>query len=70
MTIPRSVFLDTLLQAIDAAPDEKRVVKITFTWTAGGNVETIKAHDKHDNLLYTLTFAYNVEDNLESITRS
>ena len=33
------------MQNLMAIPPGKKITKLAFTWTAGGNVETIKAYD-------------------------
>lgn len=45
--------------------------KLEFTYTAGGDIDTIKFYkDDGTTLLFTLTFAYDAQGNLISITRS
>jgi hypothetical protein len=47
----------------------KKITKNAFTWTAGGNIETLKAYDGAD-LLYTLTFTWNGDGTLQKVERT
>lgn len=53
-----------------AAPyTDNKITKFELTYDANGNVSTIKAYD-NATLLYTLTFAYDANQNVASIVRS
>jgi len=45
------------------------LTKLEFTWNADGTLATLKAY-KSENLIYTLTFAWNPYGTLQSISRS
>ena len=61
--------LHDALQDLMAIAPGKKITKLAFTWTAGGNVETIKAYDVAE-LLFTLTFTWNVDGTLNQVVRS
>lgn len=54
---------------ISAPPPGKKVTKLAFTWTVGGNVETLKAYEGAE-LLFTLTFTWNVDNTLKEVART
>ena len=48
----------------------KKITKLAFTWIEGGTApETIKVYDG-DELLFTLTFTWNVDGTLNQVARS
>lgn len=59
----------TLLSEFMRAPLGKKITKMAFTWTAGGNVETLKCYDG-STLLFTLTFDWNEDGTLKEVARS
>ena len=61
--------LHDALQNLMAIAPGKKITKLAFTWTAGGNVETIKSYDGAE-LLFTLTFTWNVDGTLNQVIRS
>ena len=62
-------YIRAALSDIMAPPKDKKVTKYAFTWTAGGLLETLKAYDGAE-LLFTLTFSWNVEGTLKEVARS
>jgi hypothetical protein len=61
--------IHSALSGLMAPPPGKKITKLGFTWTAGGNVETIKAYDGVD-LLFTLTFTWNDDGTLAQVERT
>lgn len=61
--------IHSALSDLMAPPPGKKITKLAFTWTAGGNVETIKTYDGTE-LLFTLTFSWNVDGTLKEVARS
>ena len=61
--------LHDAMQNLMAVAPGKKITKLAFTWTEGGNVETIKAYDVAE-LLFTLTFTWNVDGTLNQVARS
>lgn len=61
--------IHSALSDISAPPHGKKITKLTFTWTAGGNVETMKAYEGAD-LLFTLTFTWNADGTLKEVART
>ena len=62
-------YIRAALSDIMAPPKDKKVTKYAFTWTAGGLLETLKAYDAAE-LLFTLTFTWNVDSTLKEVARS
>ena len=61
--------LHDALQNLMAVAPGKKITKLAFTWTADGSVETLKAYDGAE-LLFTLTFTWNVDNTLNQVVRS
>jgi len=61
--------IHSALSSIMAPPPGKKVTKLGFTWTAGGLLETLKAYDGAE-LLFTLTFAWNIDGTIKEVARS
>lgn len=59
---------NAVLSGLAAAPLGKKVTKIEFTYSSG-NIATVK-FSSDTNLLFTLTFTWNGDGTLASITRS
>jgi hypothetical protein len=59
---------NAILSGLTSAPLGKKVTKIEFTYS-GGNISTIK-FSQDTELLFTLTFTWNGDGTLQSITRS
>jgi len=57
------------LNDLMAPPKGNKVTKIEFTWTASAQVETLSAFDGAA-LLFTLTFTWNEDGTLSSVTRA
>jgi len=62
-------YIRAALSDIMAPPKDKKVTKYAFTWTAGGLLETLKAYDGAE-LLFTLTFSWNVDGTLKEVART
>ena len=62
-------YIRAALANIMAPPKDKKVTKYAFTWTAGGLLETLRAYDAAD-LIFTLTFTWNVDGTLNQVARS
>jgi len=62
-------YIRAALAGIMAPPKDKKVTKLAFTWTVGGNVETIKTYDGAE-LLFTLTFTWNADSTLKEVART
>jgi len=60
---------DAILSQLTSAPTGKKITKMAFTWTADGKVETLKAYDGAE-LLFTLTFTWNVDGTLNQVART
>lgn len=60
---------DAIRSGIAQAPEGKTVTKIEFTYDADGDIDTIIFKQGADTL-FTLTFAYDANKDLTSITRS
>lgn len=60
---------DSLRSSLTSPPEGKIVTKIEFTYDTDGDIETIVFKQDAD-ALFTLTFAYEANKNLTSITRS
>jgi hypothetical protein len=61
--------IHSALRDLMAPPPGKKITKIAFTWTAGDLLETLKAYDAAE-LLFTLTFSWNVGGTLKEVARS
>ena len=62
--------IHSALSDIMAPPPGKKITKLAFTWIEGGTApETIKVYDG-DELLFTLTFTWNVDGTLNQVARS
>lgn len=61
--------IHSALSQIMAPSPGKKITKLAFTWYANGTVETIKAYDGVD-LLFTLTFTWNVDATLNQVART
>jgi hypothetical protein len=61
--------IHSALLDIMAPPSGKRITKLAFTWNPNGTLATLKAYDGEE-LLFTLTFSWNAEGALQSVTRS
>ena len=58
------------MQNLMAIAPGKKITKLAFTWIEGGTApETIKVYDG-DELLFTLTFTWNVDGTLNQVARS
>ena len=69
---PPGMFPKTVLEleeAIAGVPPPQKITKEEFTWDAQGNLITQKFY-KGAELLFTLTFTWNAEGTLNSVTRS
>ena len=62
-------YIRAALADIMAAPKDKKVTRLAFTWNANGTVETLKAYDGAD-LLFTLTFTWNGDGTLNQVART
>lgn len=51
-------------------PPGKQIARFDFTWRPDGTLETLKAYGAGDELLFTLTFSWNIDGTLQSVTRS
>ncbi|HEY4674477.1 MAG TPA: hypothetical protein VIH48_00310 [Candidatus Bathyarchaeia archaeon] len=60
---------DAVLSQLTSAPFGKHVTKVSFEWNNDGSVKTAKAYEG-DALLFTLTFAWNVDGTLSEVSRS
>jgi len=61
--------IHSALNDLSAPPPGKKITKLAFTWTAAGNIETMKAYDGVE-LLFTLTFTWNVDGTLNQVART
>ena len=61
--------IHSALSNIAAPPHGKKITGIQFTWTVAGNVETAKFYDGAE-LLFTLTFTWNVDSTLSGVART
>jgi len=62
--------IHSALSGIMAGLSGKKITKLAFTWIEGGTApETIKVYDG-DELLFTLTFTWNVDGTLNQVARS
>lgn len=57
------------ITSITSAPEGKSVTEIDFTYDVDGDIETIVFKEVAE-ALFTLTFTYDANKNLTSITRS
>lgn len=60
---------DAIRSGLVNAPEGKSITKLEFTYDVDGDVETIIFKQGADTL-FTLTFAYDGDKNVTSITRS
>ncbi|MFQ6073657.1 MAG: hypothetical protein ACE5KC_00415 [Candidatus Bathyarchaeia archaeon] len=60
---------DAIRSGLTSPPEGKSVDKIEFTYNVDGDIDTIVFKEGAENL-FTLTFAYDGDKNLTSITRS
>ena len=61
--------IHSALLDIMAPPSGKRITQLAFTWKPNGTLATLKAYDGEE-LLFTLTFSWNADGVLQSVTRS
>ena len=57
------------MQNLMAVPPGKKMTQVAFTYNADKDIETLKAYDG-DELLFTLTFTWNVDGTLNQMARS
>jgi hypothetical protein len=60
--------IHSALRDLMAPPPGKRITKLAFTWNANGTLSTLAAYDGAE-LLFTLTFDWNVDDTLRQVER-
>lgn len=60
---------DAIISGLTSAPEGKSVTKTEFTYDTDGDIDTI-IFKQNVETLFTLTFGYDAEKNLTSITRS
>lgn len=60
---------DAIISNLATAPQGKKITKIEFTYDTDKDIETIKFYED-TTLLFTLTFGYDGDKNVTSITRS
>jgi len=61
---------NAILSQLASAPLGKKITQLAFTWMPGGTApETIKYYDGAE-LLFTLTFTWNVDGTLNQVARS
>lgn len=60
---------DAIISGLTSAPERKSVTKTEFTYDTDGDIDTI-IFKQNVETLFTLTFGYDAEKNLTSITRS
>ena len=61
--------IHSALNTIAAPPPGKKVTKMACSWNIDGSVHTIAFYDAAE-LLFTLTFSWDVSGNLESVERT
>jgi len=60
---------DAILSGLAAVPEGKKITKNEFSWNENGTLASIKYYDV-DDLLFTLTFEWNLDGTLKLISRS
>lgn len=60
---------DAVISSLTAAPEGKKVTKIEFTYDGDGDLDTL-VFKQDTTTLFTLTFGYDGQKNITSITRS